>query len=255
MACVTELTKLFGGATSGDTRLFKEERFVAIGSIRPPHPMPQAEMLFHVDGINNEEFFALEGKSPEEIRKTNLAVFEKAIEDHLRQGQAVSINIHPTAFFSMEFFELLVKLRLSNENLDPKNLWIEITEHGGVPANFDPVYLRIADRLGFKLALDDVDVRNDDDLERLNLFLPHVHAIKFPYTVLQELRHDNVDLALKIRALTQKNPNKTFVMEGVQEREMTDEPLKKLTTIGIHYAQISSYQERDTNFAPLAPSP
>jgi EAL domain-containing protein (putative c-di-GMP-specific phosphodiesterase class I) len=211
---------------------FRSEAFVEIGS--------------HSDFSGFEELLCVH-ENPESFftSATNAQIhqiFSEAFDEGV--GRSVTINIQPSALFDKDFLQVLSTCLENYPQIDRHRVCIEITEHGGIPENFNPKILQYLKDINLKLALDDFDPRKPDEITRLEMFAPYIDIIKFPYQVMEALRDKNTheDMSALVRSICLQYPDKVIVMEGVGKDELADVSLH-LNSLGINYVQISRYQE------------
>lgn len=181
---------------------------------------PVAEMLFRPqNGQNPEEFFQ-SARANGKVVEADLAVFELAIQEHMRLGHSVSINLNAETFFDDRLLNSLTNIKRQHPALDPQNIWLEITEQGGIPKSFNPQSLTRLNKLGFNLALDDFNPHDPQEHFRLWRFAPYVQAVKMPFQVIEELKLSvQLETLRDIRNARQGNQDVMLVMEGYREEE------------------------------------
>lgn len=223
------------------TESFRSEVFVPIGGHTGFSGF--AELLFQHDDA--ERFF--KSATHGQIHH----IFLQAVQNKGRFSK--TINIQPAALFDPNFLPLLLRELRRFSKIERQKICIEITEHGGIPENFNKKLLAFLKYIDLKLALDDFDPRNAEELKRLECFGPYMDIIKFPYQVMEALRdpETRTDMSDKIRAACKKYPDRAFVMEGIGENE--PEAVKTfLRDLGIDYVQISAHQTRIQSAPVLA---
>ncbi len=217
--------------------------------------VPHGEMLFK-HKTSTEDFFAAVRKNPEDIIPTDLKIFEKAIAEHLRLGHSVSINLNAETFSDDRLLSTLEKLMNEHPKLDPNKIWLEITEQGGIPENFDGTRLALLKGLGFTLALDDFDPTQEIEWARLDIFSPYLSAIKLPFKIMDEIRSNDILTAERlIQKIQAAHPEKILVIEGHKGKDSEfNDFLKKA---GVDVIQKSSYVDPKIPLEtkPLAPTP
>lgn len=226
---------------------YSTEAFIPIGA-QPPATssfFPRRELLFKPKGKKSAEaFFQAANQVPETAIQTDLALFDLAIDYHMLtiNQQPVSINLSPYTFFDDRFLDKLRSILLRHPSFSPANICLEITEHGGIPKNFNPSRLVILKTLGFSLALDDFDPRQPEEWQRLELFAPYLDIVKLPFQMMREVRENDIVAAVRhIKSLKEQYPKMTVVMEGFRETDM--DFLNILAEAGIDIIQESSYVE------------
>jgi EAL domain-containing protein (putative c-di-GMP-specific phosphodiesterase class I) len=211
---------------------FRSEAFVQIGG---NSAYSGFEELLCIQS-NAERFFA--SASNDKIHQIFSQAFGVGI------GRSVTINIQPSALFDMNFLPVLMSALENYPGIDRRKVCIEITEHGGVPKEFNPRLLQFLKEMGFKLALDDFDPRSSEELKRLDILAPYMDIIKFPFQVMEAFRNKEKreEISSLIRSTCFQYPDKVIVMEGVRKEEMHF-MMPALKDVGIDYVQISKYHE------------
>jgi EAL domain-containing protein (putative c-di-GMP-specific phosphodiesterase class I) len=232
---------------SSEAFQFKLEPFRDLRKNIGEDNFPRGEILFRHPTIPTEDFFAAARKNPDTIVPTDLEIFEQAIAEHMRLGHSVSINLNAETFFDDRLLDTLNTIKHNHPDFRPQDIWLEITEHGGIPKNFDGSRLVILKELGFALALDDFDPTKDDEWERLQIFLPYIDAVKLPYQFMEDIRHNDI---MATSRLIQKSQiaclGKIMIIEG--HRGNDHEYNLFLQSVGIDVIQESGFGK--DNLAP-----
>ena len=243
---------------------FKLGEFFSLHSHREKN-IPYGELLLDVteSGLTTEEFLnKIRKRIPDDIIAIDLQIFELAILKHIEsdnQNNIVSINLDAETFFDQRLIEKIEQVINNSPQFNPNKIWLEITEHGDVPKNFDGSTLSAIKSLGFKLALDDFHPKESDYSEwiRLEMFAPYLDAIKFPFQIMESLRKEinttNTETPTSdlIRHIKKTHPNKILVMEGVQKND--ENLFAALKNLGIDIIQKSEHTRPPSK--PLALEP
>lgn len=179
----------------------------------------------------------------DKIVPADLLALGIAIKQHLAVGKSSSINLNAETFFSPGLISKLDHLKSRNATLDPKRVWLEITEQGGVPENANAEALRSLKARGYRLALDDFDIDNAAEQSRLDAYGDHVSLIKLDHTYAEKFRHGGHakrdDLGQKIHALKDRFPGAITILEGVTGSDTNLFPI--LEGAGIKVVQQSGF--------------
>jgi EAL domain-containing protein (putative c-di-GMP-specific phosphodiesterase class I) len=151
----------------------------------------------------------------------------------------VSINLSAETFCDERFLSTVEDALATCPDLNPYYVCLEITEQGGVPENFNPKAFEKLIKLGFTMALDDYDPRQESEQARLRTFSPFISIIKLPFELMQFARTDLESLAETCRMIGDIKtlyPDIQLVMEGV--RKTDNHLLGVLEAFGVDVVQI-----------------
>jgi EAL domain-containing protein (putative c-di-GMP-specific phosphodiesterase class I) len=218
--------------------------------------LPTGELLFRPeDGTPAESFFKRGLRSTDDIITTDLIIFKQAIDAHLQLGEPVSINLSAETFCDERFLSTVEDALATCPDLNPYYVCLEITEQGGVPENFNPKAFEKLIKLGFTMALDDYDPRQESEQARLRTFSPFISIIKLPFELMQFARTDLESLAETCRMIGDIKtlyPDIQLVMEGV--RKTDNHLLGVLEAFGVDVVQITRNTETGISPARACPS-
>lgn len=206
---------------------------------------PTAEMLARdQNGMPAGNVFDKARECKQEVA-VDLLALSIGVEHHLKWGQPTSsFNLAAETFFNEALIPKLTQLQLKNPRLDPRKIWLEITEQGGVPSNSDPKFLEGINDLGYRLALDDYNPNNPAERARLEIFGPFVKAVKLDYTHANTFRcGTDAEIELlsnQIRSIKNEFPQMIIVLEGVRGSDI--DMIPKLLESGVQVVQESGYR-------------
>lgn len=241
---------ILGFNTSAKGTSFAFEQFMpqSAEAVSRSAELPMGEMLYRPPNGQSAESFFAEVRKRKMVVPTDLTIFERAVAEKHRHAERTSINVNIETINSGHFLPLLDRL-----DMNPDTICIEVTEQGGVPADFDHRKLETLKKMGFGLSLDDVDILDAREWDRMGKLGPFVDTIKFPHQIAAIFRDgdesDIETISTYIRAAKALYPNALQIMEGV--RSTDDHLAPAFHAAGIDIFQHSSYLPASRASQPL----
>jgi EAL domain-containing protein (putative c-di-GMP-specific phosphodiesterase class I) len=208
---------LFGILSFG----FRKEAVVPLGG---PGDLPRHEMLLILHDqngqrVSNETFFGVARAQGSQV-PIDSYLFEKALRQAKQDGVfPVSINIDLLTALDPRFAEraAMVATELGIEDGD---VVVELTEHSDLPPNTLANGLVDLKRAGFRLAVDDLNLLSERDMDRLFKLVPFVDIVKIDHSVLGGFRSGAFkDAGIRIQSIKESFPWVRIVIEGATQED------------------------------------
>lgn len=172
----------------------------------------------------------------------------KALESAYQKGIDIKLflNVNPHVIHDEKFKRGFTKEYLHNFEIDPENIFFEITEKSAV-ADLDGFKKTIEHykKQNYKIAIDDAGA----GYSGLNMISDiHPHFIKLDMNLIRDIDKDEYKKAL-VRSLYDfcRIAEVSLIAEGIE----TEEELNTLIDIGVHYGQGFFIQRPDQAIKPL----
>jgi sensor c-di-GMP phosphodiesterase-like protein len=195
--------------------------------------LPRHEMLLVLHDqngcrVSNEAFFSAARAQGSQI-SVDSYLFEKALRQARQDGVfPVSVNIDLLTALDPHFS---VRAASVAEELGIKDgeVVIELTEHSDLPAHASAGSLIELKQAGFRLAIDDLNLFSERDMNRLFRLVPFVDIVKIDHSVLGGVRNGEFkDAGLRIQAIKEDFPWVRIVIEGATPKDHEDGHLHRL---------------------------